>query len=88
MGTDLNYVFVLEDDSLVIGSTRYMLSVINLGDLSFDLSQHPYPPVYWPDCQYWQFANRHNLYLDIEYIGENQTDRITLAQEDSTWLSY
>ena len=30
MGTKLKYVFVPEDDSVVIGGTRYMLSVINL----------------------------------------------------------
>ena len=65
MGTVLKYVFVPEDDSVVIGGTRYMLSVINLEGLDDDPNSRPYPPVYWPQIQYWQFANRHNPYLDV-----------------------
>ena len=83
MGTKLKYVFVPEDDSVVIGSTRYMLSVINLCDLGFDPNSLPYPPVYWPQKQYWQFANRHNPYLDVEYTGADQQARINQAQVDT-----
>ncbi len=83
MGTKLKYVFVPEDDSVVIGSTRYMLSVINLCDLGFDPNSLPYPPVYWPQKQFWQFANRHNPYLDVEYTGADQQARINQAQVDT-----
>ena len=69
MGTGLQYVFVPEDDSVVIGGARYMLSVINLGDLDFDPNSLPYPPVFWPQTQIWQFANRHNPYVAVEYTG-------------------
>jgi hypothetical protein len=86
MGTTLKYVFVPEDDSLVIGSTRYMLSVINLGDLDLDPNTLPYPPVYWPQFRYWQFANRHNPYLDVEYTGETQQARISQAQTDTAQI--
>ena len=83
MGTALNYVFVPEDDSVVIGNTRYMLSVINLGDLDVDPNSRPYPPVFWPESRYWQFANRHNPYIDVEYTGETQQNRINQAQTDA-----
>ncbi|MBS1854108.1 MAG: hypothetical protein JST11_01990 [Acidobacteria bacterium] len=83
MGTTLKYVFVPEDDSVVIGQTRYMLSVINLDNMSGDPNTLPYPPVYWPQSQYWQFANRHNPYLDVEYAGADQTARISRAQTDT-----
>jgi hypothetical protein len=82
VGTALQYVFVPEDDSVVIAGTRYMLSVINLGNLTFDPNTLPYAPVNWPQSQYWQFANRHNPYLDVEYAGETQQDRIASAQRD------
>ena len=82
MGTVLEYVFVPEDDSVVIGGTRYMLSVINLGATDDDPNSRPYPPVYWPQSRYWQFANRHNPYLDVEYTGETQAARISRAQSD------
>ncbi len=80
VGTVLEYVFVPEDDSVVIGGTRYMLSVINLGNLTLDPNSLPYPPVFWPQQQYWQFANRHNPYLAVTYAGETQTQRIDSAQ--------
>ena len=83
MGTVLKYVFVPEDDSVVIGGTRYMLSVINLGATDDDPNSRPYPPVYWPQSRYWQFANRHNPYLDVEYTGETQAARISQAQADT-----
>ena len=86
MGTGLQYVFVPEDDSVVIGGTRYMLSVINLGDLDFDPNSLPYPPVFWPQTQYWQFANRHNPYVAVEYTGATQADRISQAQADSAQI--
>ncbi len=83
MGTVLKYVFVPEDDSVVIGGTRYMLSVINLGDVDGDPNSRPYPPVYWPQMQYWQFANRHDPYLAVEYTGATEQDRISQAQSDT-----
>lgn len=46
MGLLLEYVFVPEDDRVVIGGTRYMVSVVNLGDISLDPNSLPYPPVY------------------------------------------
>jgi hypothetical protein len=82
VGTGLQYVFVPEDDSVAIGGTRYMLSVINLGNLTLDPNSLPYPPVFWPQSQYWQFANRHNPYLDVDYTGETQQARIDSAQQD------
>ena len=48
MGTTLKYVFVPEDDSVAIGRTRYMFSVINLANMVGDPNTLPYPPVYWP----------------------------------------
>jgi hypothetical protein len=83
MGTTLEYVFVPEDDSVVIGGTRYMVSVINLGAVSDDPNSRPYPPVWWPQSRYWQFANRHNPYLDVEYTGATQAARISQAQADT-----
>lgn len=82
MGTVLKYVFVPEDDSVVIGATRYMLSVINLEGLDVDPNSRPYPPVYWPQNQYWQFANRHNPYVDVRYTGATEAARISQAQSD------
>jgi hypothetical protein len=83
MGTVLKYVFIPSDDSVVIGNTRYMLSVINLDNLDFDPNSLPYPPVFWPDSQLWQFANRHNPYHDVEYTGATQDDRISRTQVDT-----
>ena len=83
MGGLLKFVFVPEDDSVVIGGTRYMLSVIELGDLDIDLSKLPYPPVFWPSSRYWQFANRHNPYLDVRYTGPTQQDRVNQATTDT-----
>ena len=83
MGPVLQYVFVPEDDSVVIGTTRYMLSVINLEGMDIDLTKLPYPPVFWPGSQYWQFANRHNPYIDVGYTGETQADRLSTAEADT-----
>ena len=83
MGTLLKYVFVPEDDSVVIGNTRYMLSVINLDAMSGDPNKLPYPPVQWPQQEYWQFANRHNPYLDVGYTGADQAARVNQAQSDT-----
>lgn len=83
MGTLLKYVFVPEDDSVVIGNTRYMLSVINLGNMDGDPNTLPYPPVYWPQQQYWQFANRHNPYIDVGYTGADQAARVSRAETDT-----
>ena len=86
MGSVLKYVFIPSDDSVVIGNTRYMLSVINLDNLDFDPNSLPYPPVFWPDSQFWQFANRHNPYRDVEYTGASQDDRISRAQADTAHI--
>jgi hypothetical protein len=59
-----------------------MLSVTNLDNLTFDPNSLPYPPVFWSQSQYWQFANRHNPYLDMQYPGETQQARIDTAQRD------
>jgi len=83
MGGNLVYVFVPEADSVVIGTTRYMLSVINLGDLNVDPNSRPYPPDQWADSQFWQFANRHNPYLDVRYTGATQKQRIQRSQTDA-----
>jgi hypothetical protein len=83
MGLTLRYVFVPEDDSVVIGGTRYMVSVINLDAMDFDPNTLPYPPVFWPQSRYWQFANRHNPYIDVAYTGADQTARIRTAQTDT-----
>jgi hypothetical protein len=83
IGSALKFVFVSADDSVVIGSTRYMLSVIELDSLDFDPSTRPYPPAAWPSSRYWQFANKHDPYLDVQYTGETQTDRIAQAQQDT-----
>ena len=82
MGTKLYYVFVPEDDSVVIGGVRYMLSVINLKSIDEDPNKLPYPPSYWPSTRYWQFANRHNPYVAVEYSGETQALRLAHAQRD------
>ena len=87
MGTVLKYVFVPEDDSVVIGNTRYMLSVINLDNMDGNPNTLPYPPVYWPQSQYWQFANRHNPYLDVGYVGADQSARISRAETDTARIA-
>ena len=75
MGNQLVYAFIPEDDSVVIGGVRYMLSVINLGAFGEDPNALPYPPSFWPSTRYWQFANRHNPYLAVQYVGETETTR-------------
>jgi hypothetical protein len=82
MGNLLEYVFIPEDDSVVIGGVRYILSVINLGDLTEDPNALPYPPSNWPTCRFWQFANRHNPYLAVQYQGETEQARMTEAAGD------
>jgi hypothetical protein len=81
IGTALKFVFVPADDSVVIGTTRYMVSVIELEVLDFDPSTRPYPPAAWPRSRFWQFANKHDPYLDIRYTGKTQSDRIAQAQD-------
>jgi hypothetical protein len=83
VGPDDKFVFVPETDSVVIGGKRYMLSIIELDTLTDDPTQRPYPPNFWPDSRYWQFANRHNPYLDIRYEGQTEDDRIAQAQADT-----
>ena len=79
-------VFIPEDDSVIIGGMRYMLSVItmkNMPDFNSLPNPLPYLPAYWPSSQYWQFANKHNPYLDVEYSGGMQGARIATAQRDT-----
>ena len=83
MGTISAYVFVPEDDSIVIGGVRYMVSIVNLDAIGFDPNSLPYPPVFWPSIQYWQFANRHNPYLGVRYTGSDQAARVNQAQTDT-----
>ncbi|MFM0330068.1 RHS repeat domain-containing protein [Paraburkholderia strydomiana] len=87
VGSATKYVFVPETDSVIIGGKRYMLSVITLADLTDDPTQHPYPPNFWPDSRFWQFANRHNPYLDIRYQGATEDARIASAQADTTAIA-
>jgi hypothetical protein len=87
VGKVLRYVFVPETDSVVIGGVHYMLSVIELDDLTDDPRQRPYPPNHWPDWKFWQFANRHDPYVDIRYTGPLETDRIKQAQADMGAIS-
>ncbi|SPE36931.1 hypothetical protein SBA3_2530003 [Candidatus Sulfopaludibacter sp. SbA3] len=87
MGTNLKYVFVPEDDSILIGQKRYMVSVINLDAMGFDPNTRPYPPVFWPQSRFWQFANRHNPYIDVRYTGSDQTARVSQAQSDTARIS-
>ncbi len=83
IGSTLKFVFVPAEDSVVIGKTRYMLSVIELDALDFDPTDRPYPPMAWPGSRFWQFANKHDPYLDVRYTGATQADRIAQAQADT-----
>lgn len=86
MASISKYVFVPEDDSVLIGGIRYMLSVISLADVPDLLSLSnplPYHPVHWPSSKYWQFANKHNPYLDVGYTGNTQDARIRTAHSDT-----
>jgi hypothetical protein len=87
LGSNTKFVFIPETDSVVIGGKRYMLSIIELGALTDDPTSRPYPPNFWPDSQYWQFANRHDPYLDIRYEGAAEDDRITRAQADTNAIA-
>ena len=60
-----------------LAATPSMLSIIELDTLTDDPTQRPYPPNFWPDFPYWQFANRHNPYLDIRYQGASENDRVS-----------
>lgn len=82
MGSLLTYVFIPEDDSVVIGGVRYILSVINLEAIGEDPNALPYPPSYWPRTRFWQFANRHNPYLAVQYTGATETARLKRARHD------
>ena len=82
MGNLLKFVFIPEDDSVVIGGVRYVVSVINLGDVTEDPNALPYPPSYWPTFRFWQFANRHNPYLAVRYGGETEQARMAEAAGD------
>src|SRR6202035_3963911 len=78
-------VFVPVDDSVLIGKTRYMLSVINIAGINtteLDPNTSLYPPMFWPQSRYWQFANRHNPYFSVSYAGDTQTLRIANAKND------
>jgi len=83
MGAAPKFVFVPADDSIVIGITRYMVSVIEISALDFDPSTRPYPPAAWPRSRFWQFANKHDPYIDVGYTGATQADRIAQAQHDT-----
>jgi hypothetical protein len=83
IGSTLKYVFAPAEDSIVIGTTRYMLSIIELEALDFDPNARPYPPAAWPRSQFWQFANKHDPYLEVQYTGPTQDDRIDQAQDDT-----
>ncbi len=87
VGSATKYVFVPEVDSVIIGGTRYMLSVITLAELTDDPTQRPYPPNFWPSSRFWQFANRHNPYLDIKYEGDTEDLRIAAAQKDTAAIA-
>jgi hypothetical protein len=87
VGSATKYVFVPEVDSVIIGGTRYMLSVITLAELTDDPTQRPYPPNFWPDSRFWQFANRHNPYLEIRYKGDTEDVRIASAQADTAAIA-
>jgi hypothetical protein len=87
VGPATKYVFVPEVDSVIIGGTCYMLSVITLAELTDDPTQRPYPPNFWPDSRFWQFANRHNAYLDIRYKGDTEDARIAAAQADTAAIA-
>ena len=82
MGGLLTYVFIPEDDSVVIGGVRYIVSVINLGAIGEDPNALPYPPSYWPQQRFWQFANRHDPYLAVRYTGETEEARLEQASRD------
>ena len=83
IGTALKFVFVPADDSVVIGTTRYMVSLIELEALDFDPSTRPYPPAAWPQSRFWQFANKHDPYLGVRYTGPAQAERVAQAQADT-----
>ena len=83
IGARLRYAFVPSDDSVVIAGKRYMLSIIPLEARDDDPNARPYPPVFWPGTKYWQFANRHNPYLDVHYSGATQDARTARAEAES-----
>ena len=78
----LRYAFIPEDDSVVIGGIRYVVSIINLAEMGEDPNALPYPPSYWPDSRFWQFANRHNPFRAVRYAGATEADRLLRAAHD------
>ena len=82
MGSTEQYVFIPEDDSIEIGGIYYVVSVVQLDDLTLNPNSLPYPPSSWSQARYWQFANRHDPYLAVRYSGESEKARLTQAQED------
>jgi hypothetical protein len=82
MGGTRQFVFTPADDSIEINGTRYVVSVIQVNDLSLDPNSLPYPPSAWPQSRYWQFANRHDPYLAVRYSGSTEAARIAQSQED------
>ena len=81
MGAARKWVFVPADDSVLIGDTRYTLSVIEMEALDFDPTARAYPPLAWPDTRFWQFANKHNPYRAVRYTGDTQAERLEAGAE-------
>ena len=75
IGGQLRYVFIPEDDSVVVGGVRYIVSVIELEAVAEDPTALPYPPTAWPQTRFWQFANRHDPYLGVTYEGDTELTR-------------
>jgi hypothetical protein len=87
MGGSLVYAFIPEDDSVVIGGVRYIVSTVNLAAMGEDPNALPFPPSYWPDVRYWQFANRHDPYLAVRYAGKTEAERLEQARRDITVIA-
>jgi len=65
---------------VIIGNTRYMLSVmINLEGTGLRSQLIAVSTGLLAAIQYWQFANRHNPYIDVGYNGADQKARISRA---------
>lgn len=83
VGRGNKYVFIPGGDSIALGDKRYMVGVINIVELDTDPDSRPFPPKQWGQHRFWQFANRHNPYLDAQYAGDTQLSRIEQAQRDA-----
>ena len=81
-GTGTKYAFLPQDDSLIVAGVPYLASVIDVEMPTADPTTRPYPPAFWPCSRYWQFANRHDPYLGVGYVGDTQADRIAHAADD------